>query len=58
MLSPRPSKRHWECLATLETSGSATANQGWLPNHLLVWQGETLVAAAPLYLKGHSSRQG
>jgi predicted N-acyltransferase len=37
-----------------ETSGSVTAAAGWLPNHLTVWRERTLIAAAPLYLKGHS----
>ncbi|BAZ05598.1 GNAT family N-acetyltransferase [Calothrix sp. NIES-3974] len=41
-------------LENLETSGSATANTGWLPNHLILWRDQTLVAAAPLYVKGHS----
>ena len=27
---------------------------GWLPIHLAVWNGADLVAAAPLYVKGHS----
>ena len=48
----------WAWLHNMEASGSAVANAGWLPNHLTVWRehhGErTLVAAAPLYLKGHS----
>ena len=44
----------WQWLNTLETSGSATARTGWLPNHLTVWRDQTLVAAAPLYIKGHS----
>ncbi len=44
----------WEWLSNLESSGCATAKQGWLPNHLLVWHGESLIAAAPLYIKGHS----
>ncbi|MEM8542519.1 MAG: GNAT family N-acetyltransferase [Cyanobacteria bacterium P01_H01_bin.119] len=48
----------WDWLHTLEASGSAIANAGWLPNHLTIWREEsgdrTLVAAAPLYLKGHS----
>ncbi|UZQ54558.1 GNAT family N-acetyltransferase [Trichothermofontia sichuanensis B231] len=44
----------WQWLNNLETSGSATARTGWLPNHLTVWRDRTLVAAAPLYLKGHS----
>jgi uncharacterized protein len=42
-------------LEALEESGSATAKTGWLPQHLLVEDsGGRLVAAAPLYLKGHS----
>jgi uncharacterized protein len=44
----------WEWLNNMETSGSTTARTGWLPNHLIVWRGDRLVAAAPLYLKGHS----
>ena len=41
-------------LNNLETSGSATAEAGWLPNHLTVWRERSLIAAAPLYVKGHS----
>ncbi|MBE9176986.1 N-acetyltransferase [Oculatella sp. LEGE 06141] len=44
----------WEWLHVMETSGSATAKAGWLPNHLTVWRDRSLVAAAPLYVKGHS----
>jgi predicted N-acyltransferase len=44
----------WEWLWNLEDSGCAIAQEGWLANHLLLWQGQKLVAAAPLYLKGHS----
>jgi len=44
----------WEWLNTMETSGSATANAGWLPNHLTIWRAGTLIAAAPFYVKGHS----
>jgi hypothetical protein len=44
----------WEWLNNLETSGSATARAGWLPNHLTVWRDRALIAAAPMYLKGHS----
>lgn len=44
----------WEWLHNMETSGSTTAKTGWLPNHLVVWRDRSLVAAAPLYLKGHS----
>ncbi len=35
-------------------SGSATANEGWLPCHLAVESEGQLVAAAPFYLKSHS----
>ena len=41
-------------LNNLETSGSTTAAAGWLPNHLTVWRERSLIAAAPLYVKGHS----
>jgi predicted esterase len=44
----------WEWLNNMETSGSTTARTGWLPNHLTVWRDRHLIAAAPLYLKGHS----
>ncbi|MEO0489062.1 MAG: peptidogalycan biosysnthesis protein, partial [Cyanobacteria bacterium J06659_2] len=48
----------WAWLHNMESSGSAVANAGWLPNHLTIWREQggdrTLVAAAPLYLKGHS----
>jgi uncharacterized protein len=44
----------WEWLNNLEISGSVTAETGWLPSHLTVWQGDELVGAAPLYVKGHS----
>jgi uncharacterized protein len=44
----------WEWLHNLETSGSATPRMGWLPNHLTVWRDRSLIAAAPLYVKGHS----
>ncbi|HCQ21223.1 MAG: hypothetical protein AN481_11150 [Aphanizomenon flos-aquae LD13] len=44
----------WDWLNNLEISQSATANAGWLPNHLILWRDRTLIGAAPLYLKGHS----
>lgn len=44
----------WEWLNTLETSGSAHPTAGWQPHHLTVWRNRNLIAAAPLYLKGHS----
>jgi predicted N-acyltransferase len=45
----------WEWLRQMEVSGSMTAKTGWLPQHLTVWSGRHLVAAAPLYIKGHSA---
>jgi predicted N-acyltransferase len=44
----------WDWLHNMEASGSITAKSGWLPNHLTLWRDRELVAAAPLYLKGHS----
>jgi uncharacterized protein len=44
----------WNWLHNLEISGSATAPNGWLPNHLTIWRDNTLIAAAAMYLKGHS----
>lgn len=44
----------WDWLQNMEQSGSATAKAGWQPLHLTAWKGGELVAAAPLYLKGHS----
>jgi predicted N-acyltransferase len=42
-------------LQALEASGSATAETGWLPQHLALEDGAgRLVAAVPLYLKSHS----
>ena len=45
----------WDWLHTIESSNSASPETGWLPHHLTVWSGERLVAAAPLYIKGHSA---
>lgn len=44
----------WDWLHNMEISGSATSQSGWMPCHLTVWRDRTLIAAAPLYLKGHS----
>ena len=44
----------WPWLVALEQSGSVAPRTGWQPCHLGLWQGERLIAAAPLYLKGHS----
>ena len=41
-------------LSLLEESGSVGPGTGWLPQHLTLSEGERLVAALPLYLKGHS----
>jgi hypothetical protein len=44
----------WEWLHNMEISGSATAKSGWMPHHLTLWREQNLIAAAPLYIKGHS----
>jgi hypothetical protein len=42
-------------LLALEESGSAVRETGWLPQHAVVQdEAGTIVAAAPMYLKGHS----
>ena len=42
-------------LLALEQSGSATADAGWLPQHLVLEEPDgRLLGAVPLYLKGHS----
>lgn len=42
-------------LAALEHSGSATADTGWLPRHLVVTDDDgKMLGGAPLYLKTHS----
>ena len=42
-------------LEALEASGSATAESGWLPQHLALEDaGGRVMAVAPLYLKNHS----
>ena len=41
-------------LHALHESGSACADTGWLPQYLTVHDGDTLVGAMPLYMKGHS----
>lgn len=41
-------------LQAFETSGSVSPDTGWQPRHLLLWEDERLVAAIPLYAKGHS----
>ncbi len=41
-------------LHALEVSGSVRADAGWAPQHLTLWCGETLIAAAPAYRKLNS----
>lgn len=48
-----PFMRH-EFLSALETSGCVTADTGWRPMHLLVFDNSELIAGMPLYLKTHS----
>ena len=44
----------YDFLLGLEQSGCTTAESGWQPCHLILRDGETAVAALPLYLKSHS----
>jgi uncharacterized protein len=45
----------YDFLSSLEESGSVRAETGWLPQHLLLRDSAgCLLAAMPLYLKGHS----
>ena len=44
----------WGWLDALERSGSIIPDQGWQPLHLAIWRGDSPIAVAPLYLKGHS----
>ena len=41
-------------LHALHETGCAAARTGWQPQYLTLWQGETLHAALPLYVKHHS----
>jgi uncharacterized protein len=62
----RISAREWDALApahlftrhaflrALETTGCVGGRSGWQPQHLTLWRGDRLQAAAPLYLKFHS----
>lgn len=50
---PTPFMRH-AYLAALHASGSAVAKTGWAPRFALLWDGDELAAACPLYVKSHS----
>ena len=41
-------------LYALQLAGCAVPVQGWTPQHLTLWQGDTLVGAMPLYRKMNS----
>ncbi len=41
-------------LLALEESGCATAERGWLAQHILIYKGDIVVGVLPLYLKSHS----
>ncbi|HMT82228.1 MAG TPA: GNAT family N-acetyltransferase [Ottowia sp.] len=51
--TPTPFMRA-EYLAALHDSGSAVPPTGWTPRFMLLWDGDQLAAACPLYLKTHS----
>jgi predicted N-acyltransferase len=44
----------WDWLASLEDADTLTGGTGWLPQPLVVRNEGRLVAACPLYVKGHS----
>ena len=44
----------WEWLASLEDAETVRPETGWMPQHLTLWENERLVAACPMYVKGHS----
>ena len=41
-------------LTALEQGGSVGEGSGWLPQHMLLYRAERLIAAMPMYLKLHS----
>jgi predicted N-acyltransferase len=44
----------WDWLACMEEARCVTSRGGWQPQHLTVYDGDRLIAACPMYLKGHS----
>jgi predicted N-acyltransferase len=51
--APSPFMRH-AYLHAMEQSDSASPRSGWAPRFLTLWRGRELMAACPMYLKGHS----
>ena len=51
---PLPAFLRFDYLEALERSGCVGPGTGWQPLHMTLWRGRSLVAAAPLYAKGHS----
>jgi predicted N-acyltransferase len=51
--SSHPFTRH-EYLSALEMSRCVSAETGWTPMHLMVMDGDNIIALMPLYLKSHS----
>ena len=51
--SSTPFMRH-EYLLALHRSASAVATTGWVAQFLVVFEGDALIAACPLYIKDHS----
>ena len=49
----QPFLRH-AFLATMEQSGSACSDTGWMPLHLVVERNGEMLGCAPMYLKSHS----
>jgi uncharacterized protein len=41
-------------LDALEQTGCTSEERGWLPRHVTMWRGDTLIAAVPAYIKGNS----
>ena len=49
----QPFLRH-EYLIALENTGCVSPRTGWTPQHITLWQNNSLAGALPLYLKSHS----
>jgi predicted N-acyltransferase len=53
LIDAQPFLRH-AFLSSLEESASVGPGTGWRPEHLLLWEGQRLIAALPAYRKSHS----